>query len=179
MRKTTIMRMLALIVSLMFICSIAFAAGKEKKQTMDDVVSYAKSVSALIAYNADEPVSGKTVSVKIGGKKVKVHAEFKYAMDVYYAFYQDYYACLNSMDLASMTKMVTLAEQAEKLDVIMEKIDEMDLSDGDMAYYMDVYAEILKLMGGSYSNTASPSSDTNDDDFGLGDLNNLFNGFGF
>ena len=160
-------------------CTTAFAAGKEKKQTMDDVVTYAKSVATLIAYTANDPVSGAVEEVKIGGKKVKVHSEFKYAMDVYYAFYKDYYDCIYSMDLSSLSKMTALAEQAEQLDVIMEKIDEMDLSDGDMAYYMEVYSEILKLMGGDTSAPQMPSISTGSDDFGMDDLNNLLNGFGF
>ncbi len=171
-------RILALVLILTLLCTTAFAAGKEEKQTMDDVVTYAKSVAAMIAYTADDPITGAVEEVEIGGKKVKVHSEFKYAMDVYYAFYKDYFECLSSMDLSSLTKMATLAEEAEKLDVVMEKIDEMDLSDGDMAYYMEVYSEILKLMGGDFSGS-TPSSSSSDDDFGLGDLNDLLNGFGF
>ncbi len=172
-------RILALVLIFSLFCTTAFAAGKkEEKQTMDDVVTYAKSVAAMIAYTADDPVTGAVEEVEIGGRKVKVHSEFKYAMDVYYAFYKDYFECLNSMDLASLTKMVTLAEQAEQLDVVMEKIDEMDLSDGDMAYYMEVYSEILKLMGGDFSGS-TPSTSTGSDDFGLDDLSDLFNGFGF
>ena len=172
-------RILALALIFTLLCTTAFAAGKkDEKQTMDDVVSYAKSVAALIAYNADDPITGAVEEVNIGGKKVKVHSEFKYAMDVYYAFYKDYFECLNSMDLASLTKMASLAEQAEQLDVVMEKIDEMDLSDGDMAYYMEIYSEILKLMGGDFS-SSTPSTGTSGDDFGLGDLNDLLNGFGF
>ncbi len=172
-------RFLALALILTLFCTTAFAAGtKEEKQTMDDVVTYAKSVAAMIAYTADDPVSGAVEEVEIGGKKVKVHSEFKYAMDVYYAFYKDYFECLSSMDLSSLTKMATLAEEAEKLDVVMEKINEMDLSDGDMAYYMEIYSEILKLMGGDFSGS-TPSSNTGSDDFGLDDLNDLLNGFGF
>ena len=171
-------RFLALALVLTLFCTTAFAAGKkEEKQTMDDVVTYAKSVAAMIAYTADDPVSGAVEEVEISGKKVKVHSEFKYAMDVYYAFYKDYFECLGSMDLSSLTKMATLAEEAEKLDVVMEKINEMDLSDGDMAYYMEVYSEILKLMGGDIS-SSTPSSSTGGDDFGLDDLNDLLNGFG-
>ncbi|MDI9521633.1 MAG: hypothetical protein QM308_10855 [Bacillota bacterium] len=171
-------RILALVLVFTLFCTAAFATGQEKKQTMDDVVTYAKSVAAMIAYTADDPVSGAVEEVEIGGKKVKVHSEFKYAMDVYYAFYKDYFECLGSMDLSSLTKMATLAEEAEKLDVVMEKINEMDLSDGDMAYYMEVYSEILKLMGGDFS-SSTPSSSTGGDDFGLDDLNDLLNGFGF
>ena len=172
-------RFLALALVLTLFCTSAFAAGKkEEKQTMDDVVTYAKSVAKIIAYTADEPITGVVEEVDIGGKKVKVHSEFKYAMDVYYAFYKDYFECLNSMDLASLTRMATLAEQAEQLDVVLEKIDEMDLSNGDMAYYMEVYSEIMKLIGGDFSSTA-PSSSAGSDDFGLDDLSDLFGGFGF
>lgn len=171
-------RFLALALVLTLFCTTAFASGKTEKQTMDDVVAYAKSVAALIAYNANEPVTGAVEEVNIGGKKVKVHSEFKYAMDVYYAFYKEYYECLSSMSLASMTKLASLSEQAEQLDIVMEKINEMDLSNGDMAYYMEVYSEILKLMGGDFS-SSTPSSNSGSDDFGMGDLNNLLNGFGF
>ena len=172
-------RILALALIFSLLCTTAFATGKTKeKQTMDDVVNYAKSVAKIIAYTADDPITGAVEEVVIGGKKVKVHSEFKYAMDVYYAFYKDYFECVNSMDLAKLTRMTTLAEQAEQLDVVLEKIDDMDLSDGDMAYYMEVYSEIMKLIGGDFSST-TPSSSTGGDDFDLNDLSDLFDGFGF
>lgn len=123
-------RFLALALILTLFCTTAFAAGtKEEKQTMDDVVTYAKSVAAMIAYTADDPVSGAVEEVEIGGKKVKVHSEFKYAMDVYYAFYKDYFECLGSMDLSSLTKMATVAD-AEKRERYLASFDGGAMSSG-------------------------------------------------
>ena len=110
----------------------------------DDIVSIAKSLAGVLAYTASDPITGNTVSVNIEGKTILVHAEFKYAMDVFYEFYREYFDCIQHQDFQ---KMMLLSVEVEKVDAALEKIDDMELSDGDMAYYMSVYADILKVIG--------------------------------
>ena len=169
-------RILALVLCFTLLCTTAFSAGKEEKKTTDDMVNVAKLLAAMIAYEADEPVTGKVETVEIGGRKVKVHSDFKYAMDVFYAFYKDYFGCLHSMDLNSILRLNELAGQVETIDKLMDEVNEMELSKGDRAYYLEVYSEIIEMMDGDYSDS---SSDSGDDGFGLDDLSDMFNGFGF
>ena len=113
---------------------------------MAELFDYAKSVAAVLANRVDEPVPGDYLYVKINNKAVKVHAEFKYVMDVYYEYYKEYMECLsNPYDLFGMTALIN---QATVVETALGRIDNMELSDGDMAYYVDIHAEILKLMGG-------------------------------
>ncbi len=109
----------------------------------NDVVAIAKDLAKLLAYTATEPVTGTTVSVNIDGKNISVHADFKYAMDIFYEFYKEYFDSISNLDFQ---KMMGLAVKAEDVDAALEKIDDMELSDGDMAYYMSIYANILEII---------------------------------
>lgn len=171
-------RIMALVLVLTLFCTTAFATEKEEKQTMDSVVLYAKTLAAVIAYTADEPVSGEVEEVIISGKKIKVHSEFKYAMDVYYEFFRVYYECMNSRNLAALTRMMELTKDVDEIRSVLEKIEDMELSEGDTAYYLEVYSEIFKLMGGDFS-SSGPSSNTDANDYGLDDLQDLINSFDF
>ena len=117
---------------------------QESSRSYDSVVSLAKSLSGLIAYNSDAPINGDTVSVSIEGKTILVHADFKYAMDIFYDFYKEY---INSITKLDIKKMTALALKVEEIDSVLDKIDNMDLSDGDMAYYINIYAKILEILG--------------------------------
>ena len=120
------------------------APQKESSASYDNIVSIAKGLAGLIAYNAEAPTSKNCVTVKIEGKTVLVHVEFKYAMDVFYEFYKEYFDSIKKYDIGKMT---SLALKAEEVDAALEAIDNMELSDGDMAYYMSIYAKILQIIG--------------------------------
>lgn len=117
---------------------------KETSTSHDNIVSIAKELAGLIAYTAKAPADGNTVSVNIEGKTILVHADFKYAMDVFYEYYKEYLDSINSLNISKMT---SLALKIDEVDAALEKIDNMELSDGDMAYYMSIYAKILKIIG--------------------------------
>ncbi len=117
---------------------------RETSAPYDSIISIAKELSGLIAYNAKAPADSNTVSVTIEGKNVLVHADFKYAMDVFYEFYKEYFDSLKNYNIGKMT---SLALKADEVDAALEKIDDMELSDGDMAYYMSIYTKILQIIG--------------------------------
>ena len=74
---------------------------------MNELVSVANAIAKVIAYNADEPVSGDVIEVTIQGKKVLVHTDFKYAMDVYYDFYEKYHESVKKSDIVTLSKLIT------------------------------------------------------------------------
>lgn len=117
---------------------------KESGAAYDSAVSVARELAKIIAYNAKAPAEGETVNVLIEGKTVLVHADFKYAIDVYYEFYKEYFDSIKKQDINTMMSLIT---KIEEVDTAIEQIGNMGLSDGDMAYYMSVYARILKIMG--------------------------------
>ena len=126
--------------------SSEYTSSSPQNQMTDvynDVVAIAKDLAKLLAYTATEPVIGTTVSVNIDGKNISVHADFKYAMDIFYEFYKEYFDSISNLDFQ---KMMELAVKAEDVDAALEKIDDMELSDGDMAYYMSIYANILEII---------------------------------
>ena len=114
-----------------------------KKPNFGSLLSLARQLAELISYIDSEPASGMTETVKVGNKSVLVHSEFKYAMDVYYEYYKQYYDSVKKMNFM---KMMSLADQAVLVDKALEGIEDIDVSEGDMAYYLEVYQKILKLM---------------------------------
>ena len=110
-------------------------------------IKYAKELAKEINYNKAAPKSSQTEKVKISKKTYEVHAEFKYAMDVYYEFFEDYCECLNSTDVTALLKVVDMIEKEEKLIKMFESIDDLELTSGDMAYYLEIYGKIIKLLG--------------------------------
>ena len=100
-----------------------------------DVVTVAKSVARTIAYNSTEPINGDVVKVSIGSKTVSVHSDFKYAMDVFNAFYKDYLESVKNLDAA---RMLELIGEADEVDRALSKVEELDLAEGDLAYYLYV-----------------------------------------
>ena len=87
---------------------------------------------------------GPTVEVEIAGKTVEVHESFKKEMDEYAAFFDEYVEFMEDPDMVNyVTFMTRYAEAMEGLD----RIGDMELSNGDLAYYTKVMSEIeVKLM---------------------------------
>ncbi len=110
---------------------------------LESLYNLANQIAGLISYPSGMPASGTTETVVIKGRSYQIHSDFKYAMDVYYEFYNQYYTATKNMDFV---RMLALLDQAEKVDKAMEKVDDLELSEGDLAYYMDIYVKMLKLI---------------------------------
>ena len=86
-----------------------------------------------------KPFSGETTLVVVAGKTVKVHKEFAEAMEAYEAFFDEY------VEVMTGGNMFGYAEMLIKYGSAMEALDELDeekLSNGDLAYYLDVMTRI-------------------------------------
>ena len=91
------------------------------------------------AGNAKAAYAGPTISMNIAGKTVEVHESFKAAMDDYEAFFDEYIAFMENPDMSQYAAfMAKYASAMSALDAMGSE----DLSDGDMAYYLEVMTRI-------------------------------------
>ena len=106
--------------------------GKAETETVED-----KELSDVL--------TGDTVQTEVNGIKIKVHVKFKELMDSYEAFFNEYVELMKSPSPDLMkyaTFMARYAEIVEKLDELDEMEEEDELSEGDLAYYTYVMANI-------------------------------------
>ena len=93
-----------------------------------------------------EKLSGPTVEVKVEGRKLKVHKEFKEQLDEYEEFFDSYIEVMSDEDVDLVKYMSFLTQYAEAMEAL-ESIDEDTLSEDDMTYYLVVLNRInLKLL---------------------------------
>ena len=93
-----------------------------------------------------EKLSGPTVEVKVEGRKLKVHKEFKEQLDEYEEFFDSYIEVMSDEDVDLIKYMSFLTQYTEAMEAL-ENIDEDTLSDDDMTYYLVVLNRInLKLL---------------------------------
>ncbi|MBQ8160440.1 MAG: hypothetical protein IJ083_06765 [Clostridia bacterium] len=100
--------------------------------------------------------TGKRVKVVLdSGRTLKVHEDFKAAMDAYEAFFDEYVAFMSSAgsltDVLRYTEMtLRYAEAMEKLD----KLDESDMDTDDSLYFtwvmLKIEEKLLKTLGSIY-----------------------------
>ena len=84
--------------------------------------------------------TGEMVEVKIGEERLMIHKSFKQAMDAYEAFFDEYVSVMQSMDWIKLAEfMGKYTQYLEEL----EKIGEEELTEAELAYYMEVYARIM------------------------------------
>lgn len=95
---------------------------------------------------AKEKLSGPTVEVKVAGKTLKVHQEFKEQIDQYEAFFDQYIEALSKDDIDLIQYANLMTQYIATLEAF-ENIDEEVLSDDDNIYYLDVLNRVnLKLL---------------------------------
>ena len=94
----------------------------------------AADTGAASAYEGDE-----LVTVEVAGRQVEVHASFKKEMDDYEAFFDEYVEFMKEPDMLAYASMMTRYAAAT---AGLEGIDEDELSNGDLAYYIDVTGRI-------------------------------------
>ena len=93
-----------------------------------------------------EKISVPTVEVKVEGRKLKVHKEFKEQLDEYEEFFDSYIEVMSDEDVDLVKYMSFLTQYAEAMEAL-ESIDEDTLSEDDMTYYLVVLNRInLKLL---------------------------------
>lgn len=83
------------------------------------------------------------VKVTVDNKTLEVRQSFKTAMDEYEAFFDEYVEVLMSQDILKLSSFA--AEYAETMDAL-DKIENDNLSDAELAYYTEVYARIMKKL---------------------------------
>lgn len=83
--------------------------------------------------------TGKTVTVKVGKSKLKVHEGFKHAMDEYEAFFDEYIRFMKNPDMSKYSQFMTqYAETMAALDAVADA----DMTDDELAYYTAVMLRI-------------------------------------
>ena len=134
-------------------CKIEIGKGKMSKYTGSDIstvaIVFKESNSAKPAKTA-KPAStpkpknsGTMVKVKIGSKTVEIRKSFKDAMDGYETFFDKYIAFLKNPDMLRYAEI--MLEYSETMESF-ERIDEDDLSTGELAYYTEVHARIMSKL---------------------------------
>lgn len=88
-----------------------------------------------------EKLSGPTVDVKVEGKTLKVHEEFKEMLDEYEEFFDTYIEVMSDKNANLIQYMSVLTQYAEMMEAL-ESIDEETLSDDDAKYYVVVLNRI-------------------------------------
>ena len=93
--------------------------------------------------NETSEFSGTMITVDIAGKSVQIHQSFKDLMDSYEAFFSNYIDAMSSGDYIQMLNALTnYAEMIEAL----EDLDDADLTEGEAAYYIEVYTRIMQKL---------------------------------
>lgn len=102
---------------------------------------------------APSEFTGQELEVKISGKRIFVHEDFKQVMDDYEAFYDSYIEFMQSANNGQpdMKKYNSFLKQSLELDEELDRIGKMELSEGDELYMLEVTARIeKKLMDALY-----------------------------
>ena len=86
-----------------------------------------------------KPFSGETISVVVAGKTVKVHKELVEAMEAYEAFFDEYVEVMTGGNMLQYAEMLIKYSSAMEA---LDKLDEKKLSNGDLAYYLDVMTRV-------------------------------------
>ena len=81
--------------------------------------------------------TGKTVKVKLPGKTVEVHSDFKELMDDYEKFIDSYVQLLNEKNPDPLKYASMTAQYADTMQEL-DRLDDGELSDGDTEYYLYV-----------------------------------------
>lgn len=94
----------------------------------------------------DGAFKGTTIGIKIGRKTIKVHENFKLAMDKYEAFFDEYINIMTETD-PDLTQYMMFITKYTDVMMTLEALDEQEMSDGDAIYYTDTMLRISqKLM---------------------------------
>ena len=86
---------------------------------------------------------GDMVTVKVNGKKLKIHENFKNAMDQYEDFFDEYIAFMKNPDMLEYATFLTKYTKAMNA---LEGLEDQDMSDAELAYYTDVLLRIDKKL---------------------------------
>lgn len=92
-------------------------------------------------------------SEDVNDSSAGISPDFKAAMDSYEAFFDEYVEFMkkyeNADSTSQMSMMSDFADYMTKYSEVLsalEKIEDEDLSDAEMAYYLEVYSRIMKKM---------------------------------
>ena len=91
--------------------------------------------------------SGPMTRVRVGSKTVRVHKAFKRAMDEYEKSFEKYVEFMKNPDMHRYAEI--MAEYSETLEAL-EDLGDYDLTEAELAYYLEVYARIMDSMADVY-----------------------------
>ena len=91
--------------------------------------------------------SGPMTRVRVGSKTVRVHKAFKRAMDKYEKFFEEYVEFMKKPDMHRYAEI--MAEYSEALEAL-EDLGDYDLTEAELAYYLEVYARIMDNLADVY-----------------------------
>lgn len=80
-----------------------------------------------------------------------IRPEFKEALDAYEEFFDDYCEIMkqymeNPLDMSLLTKYGEYMEKADEMDEKIEALDDGEMSDEELAYYLEVTGRVLTKM---------------------------------
>ena len=78
-------------------------------------------------------------------KTVEVHEDFKEFMDAYEDFFDEYVELMNDDDPDAFALLEFMSEYNEAMETI-DALGDVELSEGDMAYYFDVHGRIMAAL---------------------------------
>ena len=88
--------------------------------------------------------SGKKLEVTVAGRKLKIHENFKLAMDAYEVFMDEYIDFMSNPD---MLEYVDILTKYESFLTAIDEMDEEEMSEQESLYFLDVQMRINeKLM---------------------------------
>ena len=87
--------------------------------------------------------SGPMVTVNMAGREFQIHKSFKDAMDSYEAFYDSYFDAITG---DNYLQLIALVERMGEVQERFDALEDADLTDAEMAYYIEIHARILQKM---------------------------------
>ncbi len=129
---------------------LMFAGCGGNKDTSDDAdISSQTETVEEAADNEDVEEESEDVN----DSAVGVSPDFKAAMDSYEAFFDEYVEFMKKYENADSTSQMSMmsdfadymTKYSEALSAL-DKIEDEDLNDAEMAYYLEVYSRIMKKM---------------------------------
>lgn len=116
---------------------------KEKEHPVATNTNKNQSSSNSKSKKKKSSTSDSMVKVKIGSETVEVSKSFKQTMDDYEEFFDNYIELMNNPD-----DLFALAEATANYTKTMEELEDMedDLSDSELAYYLEVHSRITEKL---------------------------------
>lgn len=154
MKKLFLLLTMALCLSIFLTCVHSHIAHAEdwgaligSLSDLADLIDEEESSEEAVEDSNTKGYSGPLVEVEVVGQTLTVHQDFIDAMNQYEAFFDEYCEFMKDSENADIAQYVQFLESYTEYMKALESVDEYDLTDDELIYYLDVMNQInMKMM---------------------------------